>query len=102
MTDIESALDALFVNAEMIIRELGNEFTSQNFLRKVIHDQQHAYIDLLVACQHLPFPFDQAHQKIGKRLSFLAPRLGYGPGEDKLKDTNIFRLPTESVVYRRN
>lgn len=101
MTDIEKALDRLFVNAQTIINGLGNVFTSQEFLRRVIHDQQHAYIDLLVACRHLATPFDQAHQKIGRRLSVLAPTFGYNADEKKPKDENIFRLPTESVVYRR-
>ncbi|NOG48688.1 MAG: hypothetical protein HND48_03975 [Chloroflexi bacterium] len=67
MTDRTDALDRLFVNADAIIDSLGDEFTSQQFLRRVIHEQQHAYIDLLVACRGSDIPFDQAHQKIGGR-----------------------------------
>lgn len=101
MTAIKDALDRMFTNAPAIMERLGHEFTSQDFLRKVMHDQQHAYIDLLVACQHLAMPFDQAHQKIGQRLSSIAPEYGYEALPDKVPDTNIFRNPTESVIYRR-
>lgn len=100
-TPMTDALNRLFVNAEDIIQKLGDEFTSQVFLRKVIHDQQHAYIDLLVSCQHLPFPFDQAHQKIGRRLLSIAPKMGYERLPDEIKDTNIFLKDTASVVYRK-
>lgn len=101
MTAIGDALDQMFTNAASIIGELGEEFTSQDFLRRVMHDQQHAYIDLLVACRHLDWPFDQAHQKIGRRLLSIAPEHGYDPLDDKVDDCNIFRKPTKSVVYRR-
>lgn len=101
MTEISEALDRIFTNAPSIFGQLGDEFTSQEFLRRVMHDQQHAYIDLLVACQHLPWPFDQAHQKIGARLLSVASEYGYSALEEKRKDENIFRKPTESTVYQR-
>lgn len=101
MTAISDALDRVFTNAETIIADLGDEFTSQQFLRRAMHDQQHAYIDLLVACQHLEFPFDQAHQKIGRTLGRLAPKLGFEQLPDKVDDTNIFRRPTQSYIYRK-
>ena len=101
MTAIKNALDRVFTNAPTIMERLGNEFTSQNFIRKVMHDQQHAYIDLLVACKHLDTPFDQAHQKIGRQLKSIATEYGYEALPDKVPDTNIFRNGTESTVYRR-
>ncbi len=100
MTDILTALDRLFVNAEARLSQYTESFTSQEFLRWLIHDQQHAYIDLLVACSHLSIPFDQAHQKIGRRLSSVAPKCGFEP-TGKAKDKNIFGLPTASVIYTR-
>jgi hypothetical protein len=105
MTAITDALDAMFVSAPAIMEDLskaGGYFTSQAFLRRIIHEQQHAYIDLLVACRHLPMPFDQAHQRIGARLSHVAPTYGYTADETKQPDENIFRLETASVIYRCN
>ncbi|MGB7338635.1 MAG: hypothetical protein WBC91_07070 [Phototrophicaceae bacterium] len=101
MTKITHALDNLFINAETIINSLGDEFNSQEFLRLIIHDQQHAYIDLLNACYHLTIPFDQAHQKIGRRLSSISNELGYEKLKVKVNDTNIFRNSTQSTVYRK-
>lgn len=101
MTQITDALDKLFTNAPNIISKLGDEFTSQDFLRRVIHDQQHAYIDLLKACYHLDYPFDQAHQKIGARLSSVAASLDYEQLSNKVSDTNIFNNTTQSTIYRQ-
>lgn len=102
MSDITDALDKLFINSEKIINELDNEFESQEFLRRVIHDQQHAYIDLLTACYHLTMPFDQAHQNIGRRLSSVAKQLGCEQLPGKADDKNIFRKDTRSTIYRKN
>ena len=102
MSDITDALDRIFTNAEEIIDSLRDEFTSQAFLRRVIHDQQHAYIDLLVACQHLEMPFDQAHQEIGERLSRMMAKRSFSKARHKNKDENIFRRPTMLTIYRRS
>lgn len=101
MSEMTDALDRIFTNAPSIMEQLGHEFTFQDFLRKAIHDQQHAYIELLVACRHLPSPFDQAHQKIGRRLRKVAADYGYEALPDKVPDTNIFRNGTLSTLYRR-
>ncbi|MFC1960654.1 hypothetical protein ACFLYO_08080 [Chloroflexota bacterium] len=102
MTTITDALDRLFTNASTVMTQLGDEFDSQGFLRKIIHDQQHAYIDLLNACAHLDQPFDQAHQKIGYRLSKIAPQYGYEPQPEKVPTINIFNNDSAAVVYRRS
>jgi hypothetical protein len=102
MSNITTALNQMFTNADKIIQSLGDEFTSQQFLRRVIHDHQHAYIDLLVACQHLRLPFDQAHQKIGKRLESVMTAKGYTKERYRNQDTNIFLKPTMLTIYRRS
>jgi hypothetical protein len=102
MTDITEALDRVFTNADTLIESLGDEFTSQQFLRNIIHDQQHAYIDLLVACKHLDMPFDQAHQRIGNRLEAIMAEKGYGKERHKNKDVNIFLKPTTLTIYRKS
>jgi hypothetical protein len=106
VTDIEKALEEMFdgekKSGQSVLKELGSVFTSQEFLRRIIHAEQHAYIRLLVACSHLKIPFDQAHQKIGQRIGVVARQHGYEADQEKQKDENIFRLPTESVIYRRS
>ena len=101
MTAITDARDRLFVNADAIIDSLGDEFTSQQFLRRVMHDQQHAYIDLLVAHKHSPIPFDQAHQEIGNHLMRMLTKRGYSKERQPGKDINIFLNKTDLTIYRK-
>lgn len=101
MTDINDARDRVFTNADAIIDSLGDEFTSQVFLRRVMHDQQHAYIDLLVACKHLDGPFDQAHQKIGRRLLDIMRARGWDVEKRNNDDINIFLKKTDRTIYRK-
>ncbi|MFZ2879965.1 MAG: hypothetical protein WA009_10545 [Phototrophicaceae bacterium] len=102
MTDRTDALDRLFVNADAIIDSLGDEFTSQQFLRRVIHEQQHAYIDLLVAWSRDRNPFDKAHQHIGKALASIMEKRGFSKDRRRDEDINIFGNPTYLTTYRKN
>lgn len=101
MTDITDARDRVFTNADAIIDSLGDEFTSQQFLRRVMHDQQHAYIDLLVAYKASPIPFDQAHQEIGNQLERMMAKRGYSKERQSNKDINIFQKKTMLTIYRK-
>lgn len=101
MTAITDARDRVFTNADAIIDSLGDEFTSQQFLRRVMHDQKHAYIDLLVACKAAGDPFDDAHQEIGNHLERMMAKRGYSKTRHPNKDTNIFLRPTMLTIYRK-
>lgn len=101
MTTITDARDRLFTNADSIIDGFGGEFTFQQFLRRIMQDQKHAYIDLLGACKYADNPFDEAHQFIGGHLKRLTDRQGYTRHVQSGKDRNIFNNITDLVIYRK-
>lgn len=102
MTSITDALERLFENAISVIQDLGDEFTFQQFLREVAHDQQHAYIDLLYVSKNHERPFGHAHQHIGKRLRKIAEENGYEMSESSdNNELDFFGHETIKTVYRR-
>lgn len=97
---ITRALDQLWSAAPEIMAALGDEFTFHQFLRRLMDEQKHAYIDLLQANYHRSDPFDAAQQLVGKRLKKLALEAGYERVEDG-KDLSIFDRETLRISYRR-
>jgi hypothetical protein len=101
ITPFKAALDNLLEDAEALIFEFGDEFTFKQFLQTATKRNQQAYIDLLVASRHNENPFNVAHLQIGKRLSEIVVRLGYGKmGTRKIAD--IFGNDFDDPIYRRN
>jgi len=104
-TNRTDLLDHIFVNVEQFIDELVKKdgtFTNLALLRKVIQDQQQAYIDLLYSFRNEPKPFNATHASIGKRILSVAEKLGYEL--DETLDRNgkdIFGNPTKEKFYRR-
>jgi len=100
-------LDRIFVNVEQFIDELVKRdarFTNLNLLRKVIQDQQQAYIDLLYSFRDEPNnrPFNAAHALIGARILSVAEKLGYEYDETlDNSGKDIFGNPTKEKFYRR-
>ncbi|MBN2470414.1 MAG: hypothetical protein JXN59_06805 [Anaerolineae bacterium] len=104
MTEMGDILGRLFAHAEQIIAALSEEtgkFNSQAFVRKVMQDQQMAYIDLLSYFRTHETPFQQAHQEIGTELRNRALALGYVQLPGKVEETSIFLTRTQATVYRR-
>lgn len=101
MGDMTEPLRTLFQNAETIIRELGKEFTFEQFRKRATQQNQEAYIDLLVAARgsHEKL-FGFAHQQLGARLKQVAESLGYERVEEGYTE-DIFGNPTKNVIYRR-
>jgi hypothetical protein len=105
MTQFGELLDRLFVNAEAIIEELSvetGEFNSQQFVRKVMHDQQAAYIDILAYFRDNAEPFHRAHVEIGYHLSEVAKQQGFEQLAGSIPETSVFLTPTTATVYRRS
>jgi hypothetical protein len=102
MTQITDALDDLFSDTRFILDELGDQFTSQQFLRIAIQRNQRAYIDLLAACRDQNHPFNVAHKQFGKRLKRFAEAAGYTHNGFEPGDFDIFGGPTDKCNYTRH
>jgi hypothetical protein len=104
MTEMGDVLTRLFVNAAAIMAELSaadGTFNSQAFVRKVMQDQQTAYIDLLSYFRTHETSFQQAHQEIGAELRNRAVAQGYVQQSKKVAKTSIFLTRTQAIAYRR-
>ena len=104
MTEMAEILERLFAYGETIMTKLSaetGEFNSQEFVRKVMQDQQTAYIDLLTYYRTHDTPFQQAHQEIGAELRNRALALGYEQLPNKVEETSVFLTRTQATVYRR-
>ncbi len=105
MTEMGELLERLFVNGEAIMAELSAEdstFNSQAFVRKVMQDQQTAYIDLLTYFRTHETPFQQAHKEIGAELKNRAVALGYVQQTKKVAETSVFLTRTQATEYRQS
>ena len=101
MTSITDALDELFENAERAMGTLGEEFTSQQLLRKIAQHNQRAYIDLLYACKDNDHPFNTAHKQLGLRLKKVAQSAGYTQDGFETGDYDIFGGSTDQSKFIR-
>ncbi len=99
-SDITQALNRLWETAPSVMESLGEEFTYRQFLRCLMDQSKHAYIDLLQANYHRDDPFDAAQQQIGKRLKKMATEAGLKRREVG-KDLSIFDRETLKIIYRR-
>lgn len=97
---IMAALDKLWLAAPFVMQSLGSEFSYHQFLRALMDNQKHAYIELLQANYHRDDPFDAAQQQVGKRLKKMAEEAGYQRVEGG-KDLSIFDRETVKITYRR-
>ena len=104
MTQMSELLERLFVSAEEIMEELSTEtgeFNSQQFVRKVMHDQPAAYIDVLAYFRGNAEPFHRAHVELGQHLSQVAKKHGFEQLADSISETSVFLTSTTATVYRR-
>ncbi len=100
MTPIDDLLDAFFVDADKVIRALGETFTAHAFVRKVAQKQEQVYVDLLYAHRDENSPFMATHQAIDTRLKSLTPRLNIYPMEEATLDTDMFGKVAKSTLYQ--
>ena len=103
MGDLTEPLRELFKDADSVIAELGHEFTSHEFIRRITQRNQPIYIDLLIACRDKHDRiFGFAHQMIGNQLSKVAQKAGYQMLIGGTPETDLFGAPAERVTYRRH
>lgn len=101
MTSIADLLDAFFVDAEKVIRALGDTFTAHAFVRKVAQKREQIYVDLLHAHRDESSPFIATHQAIDSRLKSLTPQFDIYPMEEATLDTDMFGKVAKSTLYQR-
>lgn len=102
MGDLTEPLRELFKDADSVMAELGDEFTSHEFIRRITQRNQLIYIDLLIACRDKHDRiFGFAHQMIGNQLSKIAQKAGYEMIVGGIPETDIFGAPAERVTYQR-
>ncbi len=102
MANIAEKLDTLFSNAAEVFDSLGDEFTSQQFVKQIAQRNQRAYVELLWECRDRDGIFNAAHEHIGGRLSTVAQKAGYKMTKQGRTEIDIFGNPTGKVVYTRS
>ena len=103
MSEFTKAIDILMINATDVIEKVSQgdgSFTFKDFLYTLMRENQKAYIELLYLCRDHQYPFNSAHQLIGKRLRKI---LGddYTNSAKEGTTFDIFHNRTTNYVYRK-
>lgn len=94
----DSVLDTLETHFSDIVASFQGTFDTHDFIRRLAHRHQHAYIAALVSFQEQPHPFNTLHGQIGLRLgqrSDLVQKVGRHDSEDTFGQRN------SAVIWRQ-
>lgn len=69
MTVRQEALQDLEAHFAAIVESFDRPFDTHEFILRLAHQHQHAYIHALMAFEASPHPFMSLHGQIGKRLA---------------------------------
>ena len=100
---VADELDCFATYFNEVLDQLGDEFTFEDFRKKMTQRNQVAYIDLLLKCRDYEHPFGQAHRFIADRFRPLIKKRGYRRINEGRKggERNTFGDTADRIVYRR-
>ena len=82
-----------------IIKKMGVEFDSHDFILRLAHEHQKLYVQALSEYADNEQPFQSVHKEIAKRLKKF-PEEVIATGE-KRNSENIFRVKSPAEVWRK-
>jgi len=95
--------EALYADLDATLAEMPNVFTTHQFILKLAHRNQRAYVALLHDCRtDAGGPFEAVHRVIGRKLRSLADEgKGLELVEQHVRSVNIFGYESACALWRR-